>query len=183
MSEEERRYQDGSDPAVLDVIRVPLVEPRPHSFQQEDWLLDPNFYWQKAGHLGWADLQRFLDPAVPLWINHQNSGNGLNDRIILAQANQLTSSLRLIHVDRLTIRVFRPGAAFGNPKRRVQGQFENAGTRYHLWITDPVYEQRYLAQADGNYELGESCLTISLGEPYEGYAYKLIACVIERRES
>ncbi len=33
VSEQERHYQDGSDPMVLDVIDVPLVEPRPHQFQ------------------------------------------------------------------------------------------------------------------------------------------------------
>lgn len=39
----------------------------------------------------------------------------------------------------------------------------------------PEYERRFLSQPDGDYELGESYLTISLGEPYEGYCYKLVA--------
>jgi hypothetical protein len=103
--------------------------------------------------------------------------------VALDQAASLRSSLRLVHVDRLTVRVLRPGAAFNNPKRRVQGQFQHEGTWHHLWVTDPVYEQRFLAQPDGTHDLGECCLTISLGEPYEGYAYKLIAAVIEREEN
>ena len=32
---------------------------------------------------------------------------------------------------------------------------------------------------DGRYRLGECCLTISLGEPYQGAVYKLIAAIIE----
>ena len=32
---------------------------------------------------------------------------------------------------------------------------------------------------NGEYELGESYLTVSLGEPFDGYCYKLIAAVIE----
>jgi hypothetical protein len=184
VSESEWQYPDGSDPMVLDLIHAPLVEPHPHNFQQENGLLDPNFYWQKVDRCDWAGLQVFLDPVEALWINGQSTYNGLNDRIALAQANELLSSLRLIHVDRLAIRVFRPNppAASYSPKRKVQGQFEHAGVKYWLSVTDPVYEKRFLAQADGNYELGESCLAISLGEPYEGFCYKLIACIIEREQ-
>src|ERR1051325_10735512 len=54
VSWEERHYEDGSDPSVLDVMAVPLVKARPHLFQQENWLLDPNFYWRKAGRMDWA---------------------------------------------------------------------------------------------------------------------------------
>ena len=45
VSEEESRYEDGTEPAVLDVINVPLVGPHPHLYQQENWLLDPDYYW------------------------------------------------------------------------------------------------------------------------------------------
>ena len=33
MSEYERQYEDGSDPQVLDVIDVPLLEPQPTDYQ------------------------------------------------------------------------------------------------------------------------------------------------------
>ena len=51
VSEYERQYQDGSDPRVLDIIQVPLIEARPKDYQQENWLLDPQLYWVKAGRL------------------------------------------------------------------------------------------------------------------------------------
>jgi hypothetical protein len=47
-------------------------------------------------------------------------------------------------------------------------------------VTDPEYELQYLAKPEGIYELGESFLTVSLGEPYDGYAYKLVAAIMER---
>ena len=47
-------------------------------------------------------------------------------------------------------------------------------------FTDPHYERTYLAKADGEYDLGESCLTVSIGEPYGDFCYKLVAAVIER---
>jgi hypothetical protein len=180
VSEEERRYENGQDPRVLDVIDIPLLEPRPKDYQQENWLLDPQFYWVKIGAIAWRDLPRYLDAARTLWINDISSYNGQNDRIPLEQAQTLRSSLKLIQVNDLHLRVFKPGEAFGNPKRRVQGHFSWKGTSYRLWVTDPIVERNYLAMEDGEYLVGEAYLTISLGEPYEGYSYKLIATVILR---
>ncbi len=56
----ERQYEDGSDPQVLDIIDIPLLEPRPRDHQTENWLLDPVCYWEKAGRLSSFDL-----PALP----------------------------------------------------------------------------------------------------------------------
>ena len=66
-------------------------------------------------------------------------------------------------------------------KRRVQAHFRNDNTDYRIWVTDPVYERVYRAKPDGYHELGESFLTVSLGEPADdGYCYKLVAAIIER---
>jgi hypothetical protein len=180
VSEYERQYPDGSDPRVLDIMDVPLIEPRPKDYQQENWLLDPEHYWEKVGSAGWRDLDEYVDPEGPLWINGQSTYNGLNDKVDLSSISSVHSSLRVVRVDRLRFVVFKPGEAFGNPKRRVQGQFRHHGTDYWLWVTDPSYERVYLARSDGSYDIGNAFLTISLGEPHKGAAYKLIAAVIER---
>lgn len=182
VSEYERQYEDGSDPRVLDIIDVELLEPRPRTYQQENWLLDPDVYWTKVGRAGWSDLARLQDPNEHLWINGHSTYNGLNDEIPLASAVALRSSLRFILVDRMTLSVFRPGVAFGNPKRRVQGRFTYNGSDYRLWVTDPGYERAHLAKADGDYELGPCYLTVSLGEAHKGACYKLIAAIIERQD-
>jgi hypothetical protein len=180
VSEYERQYEDGSDPQVLDIIDVSLLDPRPKSYQQENWLLDPGNYWVKVGRASWSDLQRLADPVEPLWINGHRTYNGLNDKIPLSLADALESSLRLVRVDHLVLSVFKPHEAFGNPKRRVQGQFRHGGMEYWLWVTDPGYERAYLGKPDGDYEIGESFLTISLGEPFNDNCYKLIAAIIPR---
>ena len=182
VSEYERQYEDGSDPRLLDIVDVPLLKERPKDYQQENRLLDPGRYWRKIGCADWKDLARFVDPIEPLWIDGPHTFNGKNDKIPLSLAKDLRSSLRLVHMDRLGLSVFNPGEAFGNPKRRVQGRFQHAGTHYRLWITDPIYERAYLAKPNGEYEIGECCLTISLGEPFEGACYKLIAAVIPYTE-
>ena len=49
--ERERQYEDGSDPRVLDMVDVPVAEPRPADYQSENGLLDPEYYWVKVGRL------------------------------------------------------------------------------------------------------------------------------------
>jgi hypothetical protein len=181
VSEYERQYEDGSDPKVLDVIDVPLLAHQPSSYQQENWLLDPGWCWEKVDSARWDDLATLTAPDGPLWVDGHSTYNGANDRIPLAVADTLRSSLTLIHVDSLQLAVFAPGSAFGNSKRRVQAQFSHSGTHYRLWVTDPVYERRYLSQPDGQHALGECFLTVSLGEPHRGDCYKLVAAIIERQ--
>ena len=178
VSEYERQYEDGSDPHVLDVVDVPVLGRRPKDYQSENWLLDPEYYWEKAGRLSWFELPALVDPVAALWIDGYSTYNGLNDKIPLEAAASVPGSLRLVHLDRLHLVVCRPGEAFGNNKRRVQGRFSHAGKEYALWVTDPRFERKYLAKLDGNYEIGECYLTISLGEPYQGACYKLIAAII-----
>lgn len=180
VSENERCYENGSDPQVLDVIDVPLVEPRPHSYQSENWLLDDRYYWSKVGSVGWGDLEAFAAHPGRLWLNGEKTYHGLNDSIAEVRAAQLGSSLTLIRVSGVRLRTFAPGSAFGDSKRRVQAIFEHNRIEYRLRVTDPIIERRYLASPDGTHELGECYLTVSLGEPYNGACYKLVAAIIER---
>lgn len=180
VSEHERQYEDGSDPRVMDIIEVPLLGARPKGYQRENWLIDAEKYWTRVDQTSWKEIRGFVDPPDPLWLDSHSTFNGLNDKIPLALTGRIDSSLRLVAVDQLTLSVFKPGEAFGNPKRRVQGRFRHANTAYQLWITDPVYERAYLANADGDYEIGESILTVSLGEPLNDACYKLVAAIIER---
>lgn len=180
MSEYERQYEDGSDPRLLDIIDVPLLEARPRDYQQENWLLDPEYYWQKVGSFEWDKLHRIADSGGTLWRNKCHTYNGLNDQIPLPEACLEDHSLKLVHVDGMKLRVFAPGAAFGNAKRRVQAQFRFSVADYALWVTDPRIERAYLAMADGEYQFGECYLTVSLGEPFNEHCHKLVAAVLER---
>ena len=109
VSEEERQYEDGSDPRVLDVIDVPVLNAQPEDYQQENWLLDPKYYWQKIRSVTTNELAQFIDPVAPLWINQRSSANGMNDRIPIRDSRLLDHSLRLIKVDMLALYVSRLG--------------------------------------------------------------------------
>ncbi len=181
VSEYERQYRDGQDPQVMDVIDIPFIGPKPKEYQQENWLLDPEYYWSRKGKVNWDDLGKLADPISPLWIDNYSTYSGCNDKIPVDLVSGIDSSLRLLHVNSIELSTFAPGATFGNSKRRLQGRFMYSGQEYRLWVTDPRYERGYLSKQDGDYKLGECFLTVSLGEPYEGAVYKLIAAILERR--
>ncbi len=181
VSEYERQYEDGSDPRVLDIIDIPLLGHRPDGYQRENWLLDPDHYWRKIDTADWYDLEEYAELSVPrmtLWPNGSSSADHMNNRVQLAEAGKETSSLKLVHVDALELRVFWSSGPY--PKRRVQGRFGFSGEDYALSVTDPVIERAYRRKADGTYQLDECYLTISLGEPFHGFCYKLIAAVLEK---
>lgn len=178
VSEYERQYEDGSDPQVLDVIEVPLLEPRANPYQPENWLLDPEEYWARVDRFPAADLDGLVDGGGALWLNGNHTYNGRNDQIPIDRATEADSSIKLIRVDDMHLKVFVPGEAFGNTKRRVQAGFRWGGDEYWLWVTDPIVERAYLGGQDGDYAMGQKYLTISVGEPYNGFCYKLVAAVI-----
>ena len=47
-------------------------------------------------------------------------------------------------------------------------------------MTDPILEEGYFDKYIGDYPIAEKdvYLCVSIGEPYEGYCYKLVAGVI-----
>jgi hypothetical protein len=180
VSEYERQYEDGSDPKVLDIIDIPLLDPTPRPYQPENWTLDPDYYWQCTGRASWNDLGLLEDHPQILWTNTSSTYQGQNDRVSLREAQRVTGSLFFLRVRELTLRVFVPGLDFGKTKRRVQACFLYGGASYRLWVTDPIVERRYLAGEDGQYQLGECYITVSLGEPYQEYCYKLVAALLQR---
>ena len=176
----ERRYENGSDPQLLDVIDIPIITAKPKNHQKENWLLDPHYYWEKTGRITWEELAKMADSDSPLWVNGHSTANGCNDRVPTMLAHVLKDSLRLIKVGALDLVVSQPGIAFNNFKRSIQGRFSYQGDDYWLRVTDPVYERQYLQHPNGNYSIGECYLTVSLGENFQGNYYKLIAGIMEK---
>ena len=180
VSDNELRYVDGSRPHVMDIIEVPVISKKPKEYQKENWLLDPDRSWNKVGEVTTGALSQLLvDQVNSLWVNGNSTGNGINDQIPHSLAASICNSLYLIRVSYVELHVYAPGATFGKHKRRVQGHFNYNGEAYKLWLTDHIYERLYLEKVNGQYHLGQCYLTVSLGDVYQGYAYKLIAGVIE----
>jgi hypothetical protein len=175
----ERCYADNTEPRLLDIMDVPLLEHRPKAYQRENWLLDPSTRWSRIGRLKPLHLESYAEPLGMLWQNDFHSASGLNDRLPVDICQNLESSLKLIHVKAMEIRVYRPGEFYDSPPKRLQAWFRFGAAEYILRLTDPEVEAAFLGRQEGIYRLGPCYLTISLGEPFNGFCYKLIAGVIE----
>ncbi len=179
VSEEERRYEDGRDPRVLDIIYVPMKAPAPSLHQIENHIIDANYYWKKVSELAWKELWHLLDNPGTLWFNGDSTYHGLNDRVKIEVAAKLKGSLLLIKPEGLIVRVQTEGAEFKNPRRRVRAEFKYGAAKYILIVTDPIAERFFLSKGNGDYPVADSYLCVSLaGEHTDGYCYKLVASVI-----
>jgi len=173
LSIKETSYKNEKIPELLDIISMPLVKHSPNSYQTENYLVGDR-PWVKKGQMPIADLERLRDNVDCLWINGYNSHNGLNDRMPQELVEErLKSSLLFIKPERICVTV-EEGA---NLLTKVRSKFTFGGTEYWLSITDPVIENRFFHEEMGEYLIDrrDLYLTISIGEPYNGFCYKLVA--------
>jgi hypothetical protein len=179
ISEEERRYRDGRDPQVLDLIEITMIRPEPQGHQRENHLIDDSSYWERNRRLSWSDLQSAVEnPTGPLWDNGSSSSYGVNDRVSEERLPGLNRSLYLVRPERMRLIVAPEGGDFGTARRRVRADFYLSGHGYRLVMTDPIVERHLLEGPDGETNIEEALLCVSLGEVFHGFAYKLAAGVI-----
>ncbi len=178
LSPAERCFSDGAEPGLLDLMDIAFMGPLARGFQSENWLLDPGVRWVRRGGLVTTALTSLVDRPSRLWADGYSTNAGANDRVPLKIAERFSGSLALIHVTELIVRSLTQLTPTAGTKRRVQARFRYNGAPYALWITDPLVESKGLQRADGDYLVPAAHLTISLGEPFEGYVYKLVAAVL-----
>lgn len=176
ISEEERRYENGRDPQLLDIVFVTCVTGQPLPHQSENHVIDPKIYWVRQGSLAWSSISEWLDQPATLWGSGESSYSGTNNRV--AKAPENGSSLYLVAAESIRLLVGKKAQEYPDSKRAVRGEFVHKGVTYLMDVTDPVLEREFLAQGDGSYDIAKPVLCISLGDPYQGYYYKLVAGVL-----
>lgn len=174
VSYEERRYERGGEPRLLDVVDITLSRPIASGVQQENWLLDPEYWWEKVAECSFDDLDESLYEKGPLWKNGASSSTGRHNRFRIADAPATKDSLRLIRVPELKLSHSRGW----NGEQHLDGEFMFSGTIYRMRVTDPEFESAHGHRS----KVGDCYLTISVTPPFEKdeYHYKLIAAVIPR---
>lgn len=179
ISEEERRYEDGQMPKLLDIISIPVNSHKPTMHQKENYLINDEYYWDKTGEFS-EGLEDLLDIPVDLWGTGTSSYQGTNDRFPEGMCDHYNESLYLIKPNFLKIIVRVEGEEFDNAKRKVRAEFEYNSTKYIFPITDPVSERKYLSGENGVFTLPveNTYLCVSVGLPYSGYCYKFVASII-----
>lgn len=152
---------------------VELERHVPLNFQPENWLFVPGPFefadaWAPTDDLGFL-LDLCDDSPVLL---EDDSPSVPRAR---TKANGFEQSLTLVHVQ---------SPRFGSMKRTGKGprwfcEFTFNGQTHNLAVTDEQMKKR-IQDANGNLETAsEWILTISLGEPFSGHHYKLVAAAIE----
>lgn len=180
VSEDERLYEGGLKAQLLDIVTIPLLAHQPLGHQAENHVLDADYYWVKSGVATWDQIRHLEDPFdANFWMYADSTNNGLNDKVIEDDAAKINTSLKLIFVPRLSVRVRREPGYEGRPGRtRVRGHFTYQRAQYLLSVTDPVIEEKYLRRGIGDYHIDNAALCVSLAEVWHGSAFRLIASVI-----
>lgn len=180
LSEEQATLNTGRKIRQLDIVDIEVVRPVPEFHQPENWLI-ANRTWTRVGT---CDVERLavLFPlgGMPDGLLLGSSG----DRVLKGDLDErpIPRSLDIITPsDVIWIHTQSQG---GRPQ--VRARFEWHGVTYNLPVTDPLWESKFSAPAEDKYrsdQVGLSrdervILTISLGEPMNGYCYKLVAGVL-----
>jgi len=173
----EIRMNNGNIPQCMDIITIETQGAADHPYQKENVLVAEKHPWIRQGKLPLDALPNLLDDVNSLWQTGFHSTNGVNDRVpeeTLREAND--SSLYLIQPDDFTLVV----SDDLDGRKKVRARFTYRDTLYLLSVTDPGVERTYLMKEQGEYPLitKNLYLTVSLGEPFNGYCYKLAAAVI-----
>ncbi len=174
------RLPDHSEPHLFDVIRVGLLRAAPLPHQPENWLVDDSA-WELLERPAAAERARVVEASV--FRGSQLFGD---TRRAAPQAQFRTcparKSLALVAPADIRWRT-----EFNNYwlRNMPRVRFQLGDVSYDLPLTDPVYAGPLQRRDEGEYrssdlgipEDGAVLLTVSLGDPFEGSCYKLVAAV------
>ena len=174
ISEEERMFENGDYPQLLDIISIRFIQHKPHNLQPENHLIDSKSHWKKISKSNYNSLNFMTDKPLKLWINGLHSSNGHNDHFKVTNGPPLHSSLYLIYLEKLKIEIL--SSSYG--KRKARAIFHFNKDKYNLVITDPRVEHYFFKKENGTYNVNNVYLCISIAE-FEEYYYKLVASIIK----
>jgi len=179
----ECRYPNGAVPEPLDVIDVQLLHPAPKSHQTENHVVDPRVRWVKRGEFPWQELEKLQDHPRSLWRNRYATCDGRYDCLSQPEASTCTNSLYLIKRGPFIVEVSSK-IWDGVKTKTYRGLFQYNSIDYNFSITNPLIRNIFAGRNEGQYELPDAYLCVSLTEPFEkdGRCYKLVAAVLTRRK-
>ena len=169
--DEEMTFESGEQVSLLDVVEIDFLEHRPHACQVENHLIADDYRWRKVGELQSARLRELAEEPPDLW-GTDNHGY-IRDRIPAGEADALTSSLMLVRLESPTAEV-----KVWPERTTVRVGFNYRGFPYNMTATDPAFKGRFVRKGEGTYKLAnETFACLSLGEPDNGFRFKLAAAV------
>lgn len=181
ISSQECAVTSGVEANLLDILEIPLIKAISHNYQTENHLIDTSKNWKKVGEGTARQVEDAIDEhSGPLWLNQDASWMYRNNRVLDTDAVTLGSSLLLIQPSSLRIKGGRRGGSYDDADDwLVKSYFTYSGSQYTLAVTDPDIEARFAEGGDVEADMTGVAICVSLGEIHRGYAYKLVAAVIE----
>jgi len=164
------RQINGTEPAILDIVEIPLKSTGPNRDIQPENLYLKDGDWVKIGQARVEDILEYCVSDSVLFYNDL-------DRVPVSELSGLTvtkkTSLTLIQVKA----VFDMGLDITG-KKQLRAVFKYGSLKYNLVVTDCEYKNGFKSQS----KLKADCIfTVSLGAPFkqDNCCYKLVAGVIE----
>ena len=168
-------YERSDELQLLDVVELDLGEHVPSDHQQENWSIRRSRRIRRLSRFERAQLGTICDDDRDLWRNGSSSSVGLNNRVRYAFAKQHSDSLRMVHVDRLDLNVYRDEHRDEN---RLTGTFDHRGETYTMQVKDVKFQDECQERELRTYVAKDQYLAISLAGEYHDYCYKLIAGIM-----
>lgn len=169
----------GREAALLDVLKMRLVCPKPAPHHPENWLMDTG-QWEPVARTALPGVLEVLQQSLaagPELLGGTESR--IEYKALLREP--AAASLALVRPQELHWQIEESPQA---GKRRTRAAFTLAGAPYSLPLTDPVWLKRQAGLPCGCHpceaDEQEALLTVSLSEPFagDGFCYKLVAAVI-----
>jgi hypothetical protein len=170
---------DGNEASLLDIIEVEVTEHRPKPYQPENWILKEQ-PWELINRIPPREAYLVLQSHVELGSTiFGNQG----DRVPYAglQTCPIAGSLTLVEPTEISWFI---GQSIRG-KRQTRTHFKLGDVWFDIAVTDPVWEKSlsnldfgiYPKEAAGISINDRVLFTVSLGGPFNGECYKLIAGV------
>jgi hypothetical protein len=175
------RFADWTSPRLFDLVRVPFLRRAPEPHQPENVLMAPR---------SWTLLSRPAPPEAMALMKKAAYDKPLlfgseSDRRAQADFDSHPAEESLCLLRPMDLRFICRRNDFRD-RLQVRTRFAYRGRLYWLSLTDPEWETPILARGPGEYRAREVgldpqrlLLTVSLGKPFEGNCYKLVAAVFE----
>ena len=192
----------------LDIVEINVLAASPDGVQNENWILDIKTPPRLIATAPESTLLELKESPSDLWGMNSSSNNKVREDVIRAIPH---TSMVLICPEEVRFECYSANYG-GIPKTKRNVVFKYRDQAYTLPCTDPTMDKRYYrsssvvsytqrewmhsvnhpAKSTGNDSIrvflppdGVKCvLVISLGHPFMGYCYKIVAGVHEvKRES
>ncbi|WP_066379347.1 dual OB domain-containing protein [Anabaena sp. CA = ATCC 33047] len=189
-------FNNGHEPELFDIIRIPCLREDPKCHQPENWLIDSSKYWESVGSLTLSQARNLLSPEIQKYSDSPELLGNSEKQIPYEylETSSAQSSLALVKPEIIQWVV---KTNYDNEKK-FRCHFYLGVNRYDLPITDPIWIEKISFLKEGtysceeviekaelyNFEPDKFILTISLSEPFPPsgqeklFCYKLVAAVI-----